>query len=229
MEIRPVAVFRSPLTSKFGVPRQSGLCPALQGRVVFEPPYRKPEAVRGIEDFSHLWLLWGFSANGTERQSLTVRPPRLGGNRRVGVFASRSPFRPNGLALSSVRLCRVEPHPTLGPVLHVSGADLMDGTAIYDVKPYLPYADSHPNALGGFTDTRQWQPLRVEMAEPLAARFTTDELQALRQCLSQDPRPHYHDDATRVYGMPFAGRDIRFTVANGCCTVVDVETVDIKH
>ncbi len=222
MEIQPVAVFHSPLTTKFGVPRQSGVCPALQGRVVFEPAYRKAEAVRGIEAFSHLWLLWGFSANVGATQQLTVRPPRLGGNQRVGVFASRSPFRPNGLALSCVRLVRVETDNTLGPVLHVSGADLMDGTPVYDVKPYLPYADSRPDALGGYTDTRQWQPLRVEIPDAVATLFTPGELQALSECLSQDPRPHYHDDPARVYGMPFAGRDVRFTVADGCCSVVGV-------
>ena len=220
----PVATFHSPLTSKFGVPRQSGLCPTLQGQLTFEQPYRHEEAVRGLEDFSHIWLLWGFSANrsAADGETLTVRPPRLGGNRRVGVFASRSPFRPNGLGLSCVRLERVELHPQLGPVLHVLGADLMDGTPVYDIKPYVPYADCHPEATGGFTDSTGWQPLRVELPASLAAQFTDSERQALRDCLSQDPRPHYHADPERVYGMPFAGYDVRFRVADGCCIVEDL-------
>jgi len=221
-QISPVAMFRSPLTSKFGVPRQSGLCPTLEGQVVLEPNYRKDEAVKGMDDFSHLWLLWGFSANRTAGGGCTVRPPRLGGNQRIGVFASRSPFRPNGLGLSCVRLERVEPHPTLGPVLHVLGADLMDGTPIYDIKPYVPYADCHPEACGGFTEQTEWKSLEVLVPQELAAPFTPRQLQALKDCLQQDPRPHYHDDPQRIYGMPFAGRDVRFRVEEGRCLVVEV-------
>ena len=222
LTISPIAVFHSPLTSKFGVPRQSGLCPTLEGQVVFEPQYRKAESVKGMDDFSHLWLVWGFSANKTESVGCTVRPPRLGGNQRVGVFASRSPFRPNGLGLSCVQLSRVELHPTLGPVLHVLGADLMDGTPIYDVKPYIPYADCHPEARGGFTDQTEWKALEVVMPQEAAEQFSQSQLQALKDCLQQDPRPHYHDDPQRIYGMPFAGRDVRFRVEAGRCLVVEV-------
>jgi tRNA-Thr(GGU) m(6)t(6)A37 methyltransferase TsaA len=221
-QLSPVAMFHSPLTSKFGVPRQSGLCPTLEGQVVFEQPFRKAEAVKGLDDFSHLWLLWGFSANKVESDGCTVRPPRLGGNRRIGVFASRSPFRPNGLGLSCVQLCKVELHATLGPVLHVLGADLMDGTPIYDVKPYVPYADCHPEARGGFTDKTDWQTLEVEIPQEAASHFSPSQLQALEDCLRQDPRPQYHDDPQRIYGMPFAGRDVRFRVEAGRCLVVEV-------
>ena len=222
MNIEPVAFFRSPLTSKFGVPRQSGLVPDLPGRVVFAPEFRHEEAVRGLQEFDYVWLLWGFSANRHEARGLTVRPPRLGGNERVGVFASRSPFRPNGLGLSCVRLVGVELSASEGPVLRVQGADLMDRTPIYDVKPYVAYADSHPAARSGFVDSHEWQPLRVEMGPEWADGFTPDELRGLRQVLSLDPRPRYHDDPSRVYGMPFAGRDVRFRVADGVLTVVEV-------
>ena len=244
MEIHPIAIFHSPLTSKFGIPRQSGLAESLPGTVVFEPDYRRAEAVRGLEGFDYVWLIWQFFAKQSgkaERSAnlspltshpspltshplpLTVRPPRLGGNRRVGVFASRSPFRPNSLGLSCVRLDRVEMDDRLGPVLHVLGADLMDGTPIFDVKPYVTYADSHPEARSGFVDAQQWQPLQVEMAEDVAPAFTADERDALCSVLAQDPRPRYHDDDTRIYGMPFAGRDVRFRVSGGVLTVVEVK------
>ena len=226
MEIQPIAFFHSPLTSKFGIPRQSGLADSLAGQIVFEPNYRREEAVRGLEDFDYIWLIWQFHANASPTSShlpsLTVRPPRLGGNRRIGVFASRSPFRPNSLGLSCVRLERVEQHPQWGPVLHVLGADLMDGTPIFDVKPYVVYADSHPEARSGFVDKQQWQELEVVLPEELAAVFSAEEQAALRSILAQDPRPRYHDDDTRIYGMPYAGRDVRFRVSQGILTVVGV-------
>ena len=221
--IEPIAFFCSPLTSKFGIPRQSGLASHLMGRIVFEPTYRNPDAVRGLEAFDYVWLIWEFSANRHAPVGLTVRPPRLGGNERVGVFASRSPYRPNGLGLSCVYINKVEYHPTLGPVIHVVGADLMDGTPIYDIKPYVTYADSHPEARSGFVDQKEWHPLQVVFPEALAACFDDDECQALRELLAQDPRPSYHDDPERIYGMPFAGRDVRFRVAEDILTVVEIK------
>lgn len=220
MTIEPIAYFHSPLTSKFGIPRQGGLAQSLSGQIVFEPPYRREEAVRGLEAFSHLWLIWGFSANSHASVGLTVRPPRLGGNERVGVFASRSPFRPNGLGLTCVSIERIEQHATLGPVIHVRGADLMDGTPIYDVKPYVSYADSRPEARNGFVDDVEWKPLTVEIPADIAKQFTPQELEGLREVLSFDPRPQYHADASRVYGMPFAGRDVRFRVEDRRLVVV---------
>ena len=220
MEIKPIARFRSPLKSKFGIPRQSGLVSSLTGSIVFESDYRHIEALRGIEDFDYLWLIWEFSANKRGVRSeecgvrnLTVRPPRLGGNKRLGVFATRSPFRPNPLGLSCVRLERVEEDPKLGPVIYVRGADLMDGTPIYDIKPYVVYADSHPEAKSGFVDQTSWKSLEVEIPEHLARLFSSSDLETLRQTLSLDPRPSYHDDAERIYGMPFGDYDVRFVVA----------------
>ena len=222
MEIHPIAYFESPLKSKFGIPRQSGLVSGLTGRIVFEPAYRKMEAVRGLEDFDYLWLIWEFTK--AKGGSLTVRPPRLGGNVRMGVFATRSPFRPNSLGLSCVRIDHIEQHPTLGPVIHVLGADLMDGTPIYDVKPYVAYADAHPEARSGFVDQTTWEPLQVVIPEVLAAKIPTEYLGALKATLEQDPRPQYHDDPERVYGMPFLEFDIRFKVSGGVLTVVDCVT-----
>ena len=221
MEILPVAHISSPLKSKFGIPRQSGLVSELTGRIVFEPAYRKVEAIRGLEAFDYLWLIWEFSANRSAAKSLTVRPPRLGGNRRMGVFATRSPFRPNNLGLSCVRLERIEEHPGLGPVIFVGGVDLMDGTPIYDIKPYVPYADSHPDARGGFVDDTTWQELEVCLPDNLAAIFDSRQAEALRRTLALDPRPRYHDDASRVYGMPFAGYDVRFRVEGQCLKILD--------
>jgi tRNA-Thr(GGU) m(6)t(6)A37 methyltransferase TsaA len=221
MNIEPIAYFRSPMPSKFGLPRQSGLADSLPGMIVFEPEYRREEAVRGLEHFDYLWLIWEFSANPHAQQGLTVRPPRLGGNERVGVFASRSPFRPNRLGLSCVYINKVEMTADRGPVIHVRGADLMDGTPIYDVKPYVAYADAHPDARSGFVDTHAWQPLDVVISADVAPLFTADEQAALREVLAQDPRPRYHDDPQRLYGMTFAARDVRFRVADGVVTVVE--------
>ena len=222
MTIEPIAYFHSPLTSKFGIPRQSGLAATLPGRIVFTPDYRREEAVRGLEGFDYLWLIWEFSSS-VAVGALTVRPPRLGGNERVGLFASRSPFRPNRLGLSCVRLERVELTSDEGPVVHVLGADLMDGTPIYDVKPYVAYADAHPEARSGFVDRHDWQPLRVEMPIDVEAQLGADLSAALREVLAQDPRPRYHDDPRRVYGMPFAGHDVKFRVADATVYVVGIE------
>lgn len=230
MKISPIAKFESPLKSKFGIPRQSGLVSELTGRVVFEPPFRKTEAVRGLEDFDYIWLIWEFFDKRGNRaedseikreESLTVRPPRLGGNTRLGVFATRSPFRPNSLGLSCVRLDRIEQDAVLGPVIYVKGADLMDGTLIYDVKPYVAYADAHPEARSGFVDTTEWKPLQVEIPENLASMVPSSHFEALKATLAQDPRPRYHDDPERIYGMPFLDLDIRFRVEEGVLTVVD--------
>ena len=217
--LQPVAYYKGPFGSKFGIPRQSSLSPEIRGRIVFCQPFRVQEALRGLEGFSHIWLIWGFSANRPTRQAWqpTVRPPRLGGNTALGVWATRSPFRPNPLGLSCVVLEGVE-----NGELLVRGADLMDGTPIYDIKPYVTYADSHPEARSGFVDQKEWKPLQVEIKQTLAGLFSADELQGLRQVLAQDPRPRYHDDAGRVYGMPFAGRDVRFRVSDGVLTVVEV-------
>ena len=226
MNIEPVAFFHSPLTSKFGIPRQSGLAPTLEGRIVFTPEYRHAEAVRGLEQFDYLWLIWEFSDNRGKRrekrgENLTVRPPRLGGNERVGVFASRSPFRPNHLGLSCVHINKIEVSATEGPVIYVTGADLMDGTPIYVVKPYVAYADAHPEARSGFVDQHQWEPLRVEVPAEVASLFTADEEAALKEVLAQDPRPRYHDDPERVYGMPYAGRDVKFRIVDGVVLVIN--------
>ena len=216
MNIEPIAFFHSPFTSKFGLPRQSGIVSELRGYIEFTPDYREAEALRGLEDYDYLWLIWGFSENVAAEKHPTVRPPLLGGNERMGVWATRSPFRPNNLGLSSVRIARIDWEK---PAIEVLGADLMDGTPIYDIKPYLPYVDSHPDARGGFTDQRQWQRLEVVMPAEMANDFTAADLDVLRQTLALDPRPHYHDDATRQYGMPFMGYDIRFHVSNGVLTV----------
>lgn len=212
MELKPVAYFRSPLTSKFGIPRQSGVVDSLVGEIVLEKEYRSADALRGMEDFDYLWLIWGFSANKHQAKGVTVRPPRLGGNAHLGVFATRSPYRPNPLGLSSVRIDSIDYEAKDGPVIRVKGADLMDGTPIYDIKPYLPYVDTHPEARGGFTDNNEWRELEVEIPEDIASFFSASELESLRGILAQDPRPQYHDDPNRIYGMPFAGRDVKFRV-----------------
>lgn len=223
MEITPIAYIRSDFQEKFGIPRQSGLVEALRAEVVFAPEYRVPEAVRGLEDFSHIWLIWEFSQARREGWSPTVRPPRLGGNRRLGVFATRAPFRPNALGLSAVRLEAVEPDTSQGPVLHVSGADLLDGTPIYDIKPYLPYADAHPEASGGFTDRTPRSLLAVDCPPALLERVPPEKREALLAVLAQDPRPSYQEDPDRVYGMAFAGLQVRFTVGGNMLTVREIE------
>ena len=227
MNIEPIAFFHSPLTSKFGIPRQSGLAPAVPGRIVFTPEYRHQEAVRGLEAFDYLWIIWEFSVQPSTASTakLTVRPPRLGGNERIGVFASRSPFRPNRLGLSCVHINKVELNSDEGPVIHVTGADLMDGTPIYDIKPYVTYADSHPEARSGFVDEREWQPLKVEIPDQVARLFEADELRGLQEVLAQDPRPQYHDDPQRIYGMPFGGRDVKFKVDGDTVYVVGGEII----
>ena len=221
MEIKPVATFRSPLPEKFGLPRQAGLAASLRGTVVLEPPYRAPEALRGLEGFDYLWLIWGFHLNrDTASEGLTVRPPRLGGNERVGVFASRSPYRPNPLGLSSVRIEKVDAD---AGVIHVLGADLADGTPIYDIKPYVEYADSHPGVRSGFVDSTAWQPLEVVIPAECRACFHPAAQEALAELLSQDPRPSYQEDPERIYGLLFEGRNIRFRVEGDTLTVVAVE------
>lgn len=219
--VRVIARIQSDFPSKFGVPRQSGLVPELKGRVVFEPEFRDGAALRGIEGFSHLWLIWQFSETAREDWRPTVRPPRLGGNTRMGVFATRSPFRPNPLGLSCVKLEAVEWDAPDGPALLVSGADLMDGTPIYDVKPYAPYADAHPEARGGFASTRP-ETVAVDFPPQLLARIDEDKRAALTGALAHDPRPRYQDDPARVYGMSFGAWNVRFRVAEGVLTVVDV-------
>ena len=216
MNIEPIAFFRSPFTSKFGIPRQGGIVSELRGRIEFTAEYRQAEALRGLDAYDYLWLVWGFSENVSAEKHPTVRPPLLGGNERVGVWATRSPFRPNNLGLSSVRIAHID---ATVPYIDVLGADLMDGTPIYDIKPYLPYVDSHPEARGGFTDGKEWKRLQVEIPDALAQQLSSDDLQVLRETLSLDPRPHYHRDDEREYGMPFMGYDIRFTVADGVLRV----------
>ena len=220
--MEPVAHIRSDFATKFGVPRQAGVVKELRSAVVFEPPYRVPEALRGIDGFSHLWLIWEFSENKGKGWSPTVRPPRLGGNRRVGVFASRSPFRPNPIGLSCVRLEKVELDTPEGPVLHVSGADLVDGTPILDVKPYIPYADCRPEAVGGFAPSAPGGALAVDIPPELLERMPPDRRDALTGVLAQDPRPSYQEDPERVYGFGFAGLEVRFQVRDGVLTVIDV-------
>lgn len=222
MEI--IATIRSDFPTKFGIPRQSGLVEELRATVVFEPEYRSPDALRGLEDFSHLWLIWQFSEAVRDKWSPTVRPPRLGGNTRMGVFATRSPFRPNPIGLSCVRLEGIRREPELGHVLEVSGADLMDGTPILDIKPYLPYADCHPEALGGFAPTGGAE-LAVDCPSALLERLPEDKARALLGVLSRDPRPSYQHDPDRVYGMDFAGHNIRFSVSGNTLTVLSIEAL----
>lgn len=219
----PIAHIRSAFPEKFGIPRQSGLVPELRARIVFEPEFRNPDALRGLEDFSHIWLIWQFSAAVRRNWSPTVRPPRLGGNTRMGVFATRSPFRPNAIGLSSVRLEQVALHTADGPVLYVSGADLMNGTPIYDIKPYIP-ADCHPEATSGFVGQHAWETLTVHIPPELLSRVPAEHRNGLLGVLEQDPRPSYQDDPTRVYGMSFAGCNVSFTVSKHTLTVINIET-----
>ena len=222
-QLKEIARIRTDFSSKFGIPRQSGLIDALKGRIIFEPEYRDASALRGLEGYSHLWLIWQFSESVMETWSPTVKPPLLGGNTRMGVFATRSPFRPNPLGLSCVKLERIELSTPDGPILHVAGADLLDGTPIYDIKPYLPYADSHPDARGGFTDALA--PCRLEIVFPtdLLAQIPETKREALMEVLALDPRPGYkRRDSDRRYGVEFAGYDVRFTVREGVLRVEEV-------
>ena len=206
--MNPIAIFHSPFPTKFGIPRQAGVVSEIPGTIIFEKPFRTPDAIRGLEGFDFIWIIWQSAATNS---SPTVRPPRLGGNTRVGVFASRSPQRPNPIGLSSVRISHIDYDAPDGPVIHVLGADIMDGTPILDIKPYIPYTDSHPEARGGFTDTTDWHPLKV---------VGTDD-SVLKQILEQDPRPHYHDDPDRIYGMQYNGKDIHFKVKDKALFIID--------
>ena len=218
MEIKPVAHFRSPFKEKFGIPRQSSIVEEIHGYVELDRDFRREEALRGLEDFDYVWLIWEFNLNPSSASSLMVRPPRLGGNEKIGVFASRSPFRPNSLALSSVKICGVDYQ---RGIIEVSGADLADGTPIYDIKPYVPYADCHEGARGGFTDSHAIRRLQVDIPPAVVGHFSETQLAALRKTLALDPRPHYQNDPQKVYGMPFEGRDIHFKVEDDRLTVLD--------
>ena len=220
--LRIIAHINSDFPTKFGIPRQSGLIHELKAAVVFEPEYRNPDALRGLEGYTHIWLIWQFSETARQGWSPTVRPPRLGGNTRMGVFASRSPFRPNPVGLSSVRLERIELQSPFGPILHVAGADLMDNTPIYDIKPYLPYVDSHPDAAGGFALQSHEGFLQVNVPSGLLERIPPDRRDALLAVLAQDPRPAYQNTPDRVYGMEYAGFEIRFTVSGHTLTVCEI-------
>ena len=220
--MKVIAHIRSDFSSKFGVPRQSGLVDSLEAAIVFEPEYRNADAVRGIEGFSHLWLIWAFHQAVRDTWSPTVRPPRLGGNTRMGVFATRSPFRPNPIGLSSVRLDRVEVTAEHGPVIYVRGADLVDGTPIFDIKPYIPYADSHPEAMGGFASAPAGETLTVVIPAEQLEKVPENRREALRGVLAQDPRPHYQNDPERVYGFQFAGLEVRFSVEEQTLTVREI-------
>ena len=222
VNIQVIARMHSDFATKFGIPRQSGLVEELRSTIVFEPEFRNPDTLRGIEDFSHLWIIWQFSEAVRTEWSPTVRPPRLGGNTRLGVFATRSPFRPNSLGLSSVKLLGVEKTEKYGTVLHVGGADLMDGTPIFDIKPYIPYGDSHPEATGGFTDTADDFLLTVNFPAPLLNILPESKREAAIGVLSHDPRPSYQRKPGRIYGLTFAGFDIRFTVEGTTLTVTEV-------
>lgn len=218
-----IATIHNDFTAKFGIPRQSGLVPEVESLIVFEPEYRNADALRGLTDFSHLWLIWHFHMSERDTWSPTVRPPVLGGNTRVGVFATRSPFRPNPIGLSCVRLISVEQTEALGPVIRVAGADLMNGTPIFDIKPYIPYADSHPDATGGFTQTNPKHTVEVVIPDDITGLFPADKLSALIGILRQDPRPAYQDDPERIYGLTFADVDLHFRVNGDLLTVLDAK------
>ena len=225
MEIKPIAFIKTEFPEKFGIPRQSGLAKDLRGRIIFEPQFRNPDALRGLEGFSHIWLIWEFSANRTTREwQPTVRPPRLGGNTHLGVFATRSPFRPNPLGLSCVEIDRIDLFTDEGPVITVKGADLMDGTPIYDIKPYIRYADSRQQALCGYVDSLEERSLKVVFPSELSSRIEdTSVIPSLVETLRLDPRPSYHDDPERVYGLSFAQLNVKFRVNGEVLTVVDVQ------
>lgn len=222
-KVNKIAQIHSDFPSKFGIPRQSGIADALKATIIFEPEYRDANAVRGLEGFSHIWLIWQFSKAVGKAWSPTVKPPRLGGNTRMGVFATRSPFRPNNMGLSCVKLERIEYSRDKGPILYVSGADLLDGTPIYDIKPYLPYVDSKPEAIGGFADQHKTYELQVIFPQEWLALVPKDKQEALIQVLAQDPRPSYQADPERVYGMEFAQLEVKFIVQDNVLTVCKVE------
>ena len=228
VSINVIARMRSDFPTKFGIPRQSGLVSSLRSTIVFEPEYRNADALRGLEDFSHLWIIWQFSEAVRTEWSPTVRPPRLGGNTRMGVFATRSPFRPNNLGLSSVKILGLEQTEHLGTVIHVAGADLMDGTPIFDIKPYIPYSDCHTDATGGFTDTAGDFLLKVEFPSQLLALLPEAKRESAIGVLSHDPRPSYQRKPDRVYGLTFAGFDIRFCVREDTLTVMEVNPINDK-
>ena len=217
-----IAHIHTDFPSKFGIPRQSGIVPTLRGTIVFVSEYRNPDALRGLDGYSHLWLLWQFSHAIREDWLPMVRPPRLGGNMRMGVFATRSPFRPNPIGLSSVELVDIQWNTPQGAVLHVAGADLIDGTPIFDIKPYLPFTDSHPDAVGGFADEHCGDALEVDFPAHLLDRIAPEDRTPLLALLAEDPRPSYQNDPARIYGMPYAAYDVQFTVADGKLTVCDI-------
>ncbi|MDD3222775.1 MAG: tRNA (N6-threonylcarbamoyladenosine(37)-N6)-methyltransferase TrmO [Clostridia bacterium] len=221
--MKVIARIHSEFPDKFGIPRQSGLINTLKATIVFEPEYRNPDAFRSLADFTHIWLIWGFSESVRPSWSPTVRPPRLGGNTRLGVFATRSPYRPNPIGLSSVQLDRVEIHPEYGPVLHISGADLMDQTPIFDIKPYLPYVDSHPEASEGFGGPLKMNKLEVHCPEEYLSRLSDNFRESILALLAQDPRPSYQDDPERIYGLRFAGYEVKFRVEHSILYVCSIE------
>ena len=221
MNITPIAYFRSPLKEKFGVPRQSGIATQLHGRIVLQNEWNDPECLRGLEDVDYLWILWGFSANVDAPKHATVRPPRLGGNRRMGVFATRSSFRPNNIGMSAVRIVGI--HKGTNVEIEVSGADLMDGTPIYDIKPYLPEFDAHPEARGGFASSEKWTTLNVDIPDALRLRLGEEQCLLIEQLLAEDPRPHYHDNPERVYGMVVGGYNVKFKVVDNTAKVVNID------
>lgn len=225
VSIRVIARMKSDFHTKFGIPRQSGLVSALRSTIIFEPEFRNPDALRGLEDFSHLWIIWQFSEAVRSAWSPTVRPPRLGGNTRIGVFATRSPFRPNNLGLSSVKILGLEHTEEFGTVIHVGGADLMDGTPIFDIKPYIPYSDCHPEASGGFTQNAEAYLLKVEIPDNLLETVPKDKREPLLGVLSHDPRPSYQKDSDRIYGLTFSGLDVRFQINGKTLTVLEINSI----
>ena len=220
--MKVIAHIHSDFPTKFGIPRQSGLVESLKAKIVFEPEYRNSDALRGMDEYSHLWLIWEFSEAKRDTWSPTVRPPRLGGNKRMGVFATRSPFRPNPIGLSCVKLEAIDFATENGPVIIVSGADLLDGTPIYDIKPYLPFADSRPDAIGGFADTVKGDQLQVQSSEEVMLQIPKQHRQAVIDILAQDPRPHYQQDPTRIYGMEYANMEIKFRVEDTTLVVCEI-------
>lgn len=227
--LKIIAYIETDFPQKFGIPRQSGLVEALQGRIIFQPEYRDPNALRGLEEFSHIWLIWSFSQAVREGWTPMVKPPRLGGNARMGVFATRSPFRPNAIGLSSVKLDRIEWDTECGPILHVSGVDLLDHTPIYDIKPYLPYTDCHPQAKGGFADEHKNHLLEIEFPKNLLDLIPPDRQEALIGVLANDPRPSYQQDPTRVYGVAFAGFNVRFRVQDTVLSVIEIQELEDRR